>query len=755
MLEDHSGAVWIGTSSSGLFRFSDGRFENVPTSHREILSLLEDREGNLWAGTGGGGLNRIRPRAVNLETAETGLPFETVQSLCEDSAGLLWATTQNGLLACRKDTGWNTISSSPNWPGGRATCVTTDRSGAMWIGTKDYALHCLKDGVFTTWRPTNGLASHNLHALLAASSGDLWIGANAPDTLQRLHDGKLSRIETPADMRTIRTMTEDPSGNIWIGTVNGLLLRVRGETLTDETDRICSDRSTLISGTPLSIRALQTTANGTVWIGYAGGGVGRLDAKRFARITSAQGLLDDFISQIVADADGWLWFGADRGIFKVRQQELDDVAEGRCAKVRCIRYGQSEALLSLQANFGNSPGALKTHDGRLWIPMRSALVVVDPRKLREDPEPPPVLLKRVAIDDNTAAFYGGVLPVCDVAVLAPKTALRVPPGHHRLAFEFTALSFSASENVQFRYQLEGFDEHWTDAKSDRNATYSRLTAGDYTFRVKACNGNGVWNETGAALAFIVEPFVWQTWWFRLLAMLLFTAGVVAVVRYVSFRRLRLQLRALERQAELDKERARIARDIHDDVGGSLTQIKMLFELVQRDLVRPANAGSHVQQGLTTAQRAVKSLDEIVWAVNPRNDTLPHLIDYLGQFAVEFFRTAGTQCRVDLPDHPPDRTVPADVRHNLFLVVKETFTNISRHAGASEVRVGVAVDEASLRFVIEDNGRGFSREPNDAFADGLRNMRQRMEEIGGAVQIESATGAGTRVSFVYSWPDRHN
>src|SRR5262249_12900855 len=149
-----------------------------------------------------------------LETAETGLPYEAVQSLCEDARGVVWATTQNGLLVSRAGGGWNTVSTNANWPGGRATSVTADKSGAGWIGTRDYALHRWENGKFTTWKVADGLVSHNIHTLLAGANGDLWIGGNAPDCLQRLHDGHLLTVSIPADIRTIRTMTEDRSGNI-------------------------------------------------------------------------------------------------------------------------------------------------------------------------------------------------------------------------------------------------------------------------------------------------------------------------------------------------------------------------------------------------------------------------------------------------------------------------------------------------------------------------------------------------------------
>jgi ligand-binding sensor domain-containing protein/signal transduction histidine kinase len=742
LFEDRSGAVWIGTSDSGLFRYADGDFEMVPTSHPEILSLMEDRERNLWVGTGGGGLNRIQLRTIELEGVEKGLPFEAVQSLSEDTHGILWAVTQNGLLACRENGRWSAVSTNAGWPGGAATCVTADTAGGVWIGTDDHKLQCLQDGHLTTWQARDGLVSRTIHCLLVSKTGDLWIGGVAPESVQRLRAGKLQTFQLPAEIRSIRAMAEDAAGSIWIGTSKGTLLRASGDQLTDETIPI--------TGSPQPIRCLNVSPDGSLWIGFAGWGLGRFKDGRFTRISSERGLYDDQISQIIADDKGWLWLGADHGIFKVRQQEFEEVAEAQTNRLHSILYGKSDDLPSLQANFGASPGGLRSRDGRLWIPMRTALAVVNPKRLRAELPPPSVLLKQVVVDDKTVAFYGGASPVQNAIDLQTGGVLRLSPNHHRLEFDFAALSLTAPENVSFQYRLDGFDERWVDGGTLHSAIYSRLAAGDYRFRVKASNRDGVWNETGATMGFTVEPFLWQKWWFRLMELVVFSSTIFAVTRFVSFRRLQMQLRMVEQQAALDKERARIARDIHDDLGCRLTKIVLLTELALQPAGKPDDTTERVRQISVNARQGIQSLDETVWAINPRNDTLPHLIDYIGQFTFEFLQSAGIGCRVNLPEHPPARAISTDVRHNLFFAVKESLNNVVRHSRASEVWLRIAVNDMSIRVEIEDNGRGFERPPDDACEDGLRNMRRRMQDIGGQCLIESKVGAGTRISFVYPW-----
>jgi len=744
LLEDRHGGLWIGTSDSGLFYFDGKNFENVSTPHREILSLLEDSEGNIWAGTSGG-LDQIQPRIVALENAASGLPFDSLRSICEDANGNLWAATQNGLLACRSNNIWSTISTNQNWPGGLAMCVTADKSGAVWVGTQNIMLYCLRDGKFSSYGSAQGILSHTIHALLVASNGDLWIGGNAPESLQRLHDGKFENLKLPKDVGVIRTLAEDATGNIWVGSTKGALLRIGRDATVSATAQMNSTNS---------VRSLLATRDGSVWIGYAGWGLGRFKDGHFSKITADNGLADNYISQIVFDGSGWFWFGTDHGIFKVRAQELNLAMDNSSKRLQPIRYGRSDGLPSLQANFDEFPNSWRTRDGKLLMPMSSALAVVTPSQPNENSSPPPVLVNRVLVDDALVATYGGATPAsARLDLQNPQLKLHLPPGHHRLEIDFAALNLSAPENVTIQYRLGGFDDRWIDAGKQRAVVYSQLAAGNYQFDLRARNGDGAWNEKNATLMFAVAPFLWQTWWFRFSMLGLFSVILIALVRYISFRRLQTKVRLLEQQASLDRERARIARDLHDHLGGTLTQMTLQMEMALRNGAKAEKIESHVQKSLSAARLAIQSLDETVWAVNPGNDTLPHLVNYIGEYAVDFLDSAGIRCRADLPEILPAQPVPADVRHNLFLAIKESLNNVVRHANASEVFLHAHVQNSSLKFSVADNGRGFDPAKNKLCADGLQNMRQRMRDIGGEFEIES-TSEGTKIFFICPWQNGH-
>lgn len=733
LCEDSHGNVWIGTADAGLFNYDGARFQNVPTSDARIATIGEDRKGNLWVGTVGGGLDQVRPRLVTLEADAAGIPGGVVQSLVQDATGALWATTQSGLLLHRSGGAWQTISAGPKWPGGRASAVAVDRDGAVWIGTRDRALHRWKDGAFMSWRRTEGLAGREVHAIVAARNGDLWLGLSSPDVVQRLRDGRFETFPMPDGIRVIRAMAEDNAGNLWVGSSRGLLVRIRDGVVTNET------RPTV--GEPRSIRCLRATRDGALWIGYADESVGWLKDGRFAHVTNAQGFPEPNVSQILADGAGWLWFAGDHGIFKVRQSALEDLALGRTNRAHFIRFGRSEGLFSLEANFGDTPGAMLTADGRLWFPLRTALAVIDPRQAREDPEPPPLLLRRVLVDDRVVASYGGTVPVRDALDLGdPDATLTLPPDHFRLGFEFTTLSYRAPENARFRYRLDGFDHDWVDAGAARSVTYSRLPAGRYRFQVQACNSDGVWTEQGAALAFAVTPFAWQTWWFRLGALLAFTTATGVAVRRISLRRVRERLRQLEQQAAVQKERTRIARDLHDEFGTRLTELGLIAELE-----RTAERGPSDLIGNIRALE--RDLDTIVWAVNPKNDTLDHLAGFVARVTGEFLARSGIRCRFDLPDELPARPVTPELRHNVFLVVREAVTNVVKHAAATRVKLSLTLAGDTLRLRVEDDGRGFAvATAEGGERNGLKNMRGRIEELGGELRIASDFARGTIVEL---------
>jgi signal transduction histidine kinase len=492
-----------------------------------------------------------------------------------------------------------------------------------------------------------------------------------------------------------------------------------------------------------------------LWIGYAGAGLGRLKDGRCAWITTAAGLADDFAAQLLEDGRGGLWVVGNRGLFRMSLHELTAVAEGRGERVRSLVFGRNEGLPNFQPNSANFPNVCKAHDGKLWFALRSGLLTVQPEKIRHNAVPPLVLVERVSVDDQMAALYdsGSLLRTDSRKDLfdlhREKPRVRIPPGHHKVEFEFAALSFASPENVQFRYQLDNFDQQWVEAGAKRTAIYPRLPAGSYQFHVIACNNAGVWNEDGAVLDLVVWPFFWQTWWFRTLALMTFTAGVVAIVRYVSFRRLRVRMLQLEQQAALEKERTRIARDMHDEVGAKLTRLSLLSEMAGVHPELPSSAQAEVKEISDTARETIRSFEEIVWTVNPRNDTLADLVHYLCRYAEDYFEGSPVQCTFDLPPEIPPVVLPTEMRQQIFLAAKEALNNVLKHAKAGRVQVQLVLVPGEFKIIIEDDGCGYDTDAPPKRAgggNGLKNMQERLSGIGGRLECHSRPGHGTRIVF---------
>jgi signal transduction histidine kinase len=308
----------------------------------------------------------------------------------------------------------------------------------------------------------------------------------------------------------------------------------------------------------------------------------------------------------------------------------------------------------------------------------------------------------------------------------------------------------APEKVRFKHRLEGLDSDWIEAGTSRAANYDYIPPGKYTFHVIACNNDSVWNETGASLAFTILPHFWQTIWFRALGL----AGLALLAGggawYGTRHRMRRKLERVERQRALERERTRIARDIHDDLGASLTRINLMSQSARREMNTVTQTKNNLDQICNTARQLTRAMDEIVWAVDPQHDTLDSLASYLGKLIFELLGDSGIRCRLEFPTYLPTWPVTAEIRHNLFLAAKESLHNVLKHSRATEVQISFALEAEAVTIKIADNGLGFELPAEHSQLrpqrNGIVNMRQRLQEIGGQCEILTQQGKGTQVTL---------
>lgn len=762
-IEDRGGHLWLGTTGQGLFR-CDTNGAPMQFTKRDgltsdsVRTLFEDGEGNLWVGTEDGGLDRLRLPLFTVYGVAQGFSSERITTVSEGRAGEIWAGTDGyGLNRLQGETA-RLASEEPQAAAWRVSAVLTDRQGRVWAALRSGGVFRWQGGAFT---PVVGFATAGFpsRSLFEDSHGAVWIGQRNTRTLARVQGDTVSTIELPPSMplADVRVMAEDEAGNLWFGMDGTGLLRWKDGQFTRFTreNGLSSD----------FVWALRPEPDGVLWIGTYGGGLTRLKDGRAAICTTRQGLVDDVICHIADDGRGQYWFSSNQGIFRVAKAELNQFAEGKRTRIQCVAYGRSDGLPALECEGGCQPAGCRSRDGRLWFPTIRGLVVVDPAEVNTNTVAPPVHIERIIVD-------GRVTEAGDwrreeemrmpASTGAPGSAshsvpasLEIRPGSRRFEFDYTGLNFSAPEKLRFRHKLEGVDAEWVETGGQREASYNQLAHGSYTFRVQACNREGVWNQAGDMLSFTVLPHFWQTGWFAGLFLVTFGGTVGSSVRYALRRRHQRQLKIVQQLHAVERERTRIARDIHDDLGASLTEIGYLGALAVRDSKSLAEAREQIERIMVRTRELARSLDETVWAVNPKNDSPGHLATYLCHFAREFLEPTAIHCRLDVTPNLPKVTLTAEARHNVLLVVKEALNNAVKYSGATEMWLRLTVSDGVMSIEVSDNGCGFAVGAAREGGNGLRNMAARMEEIGGQFVVRSAPATGTTVCLRLPLPDNES
>ncbi len=738
MLETKSGCLAMGTVDHGLYLLFPNRqmlHLNLANgfSHDWIRCLGEDREGTLWVGEGSGGIVALRPGKV--ETLDPPDHWQGCVALSTTTArdGSLWVGSEGAGLYRFHDDQWENFGSSAGLSNLFVWCVSEDSQGRMWAGTWGGGMFRQQGDHFII-PPGLENISAPMPALLQAPDGVTWIGTASGliryenDTVKNY--GEKEGLKVP----DVRAIVEDRDGTIWFGMLGGGLGRLQNGHLKQylKSDGLASD----------DVQCLHLESDGTLWIGTYGSGLSRFKNGHFDKITSDDGLPNNFICGIVEDDQANFWISSHGGIFRVAKQFLDDCADGKSSLLRCLVYGKGDGMRSLGCSGGLQPAACRMADGRICFPTSRGVVIVNPTDTKVNHQQPPVVIEEVMANRHVLANYPH-----------PATPLRIAPGLQRFEFHYTGLSFIAPEKMQFQYRLEGLEKDWVDAGNKRVADeYSYIPPGNYTLHVRACNSDGIWNENGAALSFILLPYFWQTWWFHTLIALAAAAAIAWTVLAITRRRMHRKLEIIQRQQAIERERTRIAKDIHDHLGANLTRISLLSQSAHGELENTRQAAAQLERIYDTSRDLTRSMDEIVWAVNPQHDTLDSLASYLGNFAQDYLALINVRCRLEVPLHLPHWPLTAEVRHDVFLAFKEAVNNILKHSSATEVSVFLATGTDNFTLVLRDNGRGFdpaTLPERVGRGNGLKNMRQRLEKIGGRCEINSAPGKGTEIKFTVS------
>jgi signal transduction histidine kinase/ligand-binding sensor domain-containing protein len=729
--EDRDGGLWFNHYGNGLFHIlPDGQYQRLTTQNGlpddRVGAWFQSSDGSIWAGVDHGGLARLHDRRFHVIGTGEGLPARTALSVCGDTNGeVLIGTAGGGLCALQKGE-ISRVSVGTNDSANYVFAIAPRPDGGAWLSASEGE---------DLYEYTNGHIQkfswdvHGIKSILLDRQGRVWMGLKAGIAWWAGNERQIVNSSTNGVLPAFRALAQAPDGTIWAGADDGTLFRCSPEKL--EAFRASDE----LAGQP--IYSLHADSSGTLWAGTFRGGLVRFQNGKFSRITAKQGLPVGIISQILEDDQGRLWLGTHRGIYCVSKQSLNACINGSAGSVDYIAYDRHDGLPALECSDRYQPAAWHAPGGKLWFSTVGGAVWVNPDELIAKSSPPPVLLEEFNVD-------GKAEPIKADKII-------IPPGRQQYDFRFTALNFDSGDRSQFRYQLEGYSG-WSEADKQRTAHFGPLPPRDYKFHVIACNNYGVWNQTGATVNFTVKPYFYQTTSFLVLVCASVLGGVAYGVRRMAMIKYRRKLAQIEQEHAIERDRARIAKDIHDDVGAGLTQITLLTELARRN---PDQTDANLERITQSARNLTKAMDEIVWAVDPQHDTVAGLMDYISAYAEDYLRVAEVRCRMDLPVDLPATHVNAELRYNLFLALKEALNNIVKHAHATEVHLRLQLEPDAFTLTIEDNGCGFPEQKNGdttngnnriGSGSGLINLKKRLTAIGGRCEIHSEAGRGTRVSM---------
>lgn len=728
--EDRDGAIWFGAIGNGVYRLRDGIFEAKNNRdgliNNDVQAVFPDKEGNIWLGTNGGGLAELKAGRFSVFTASDGLPDDIVGAVFEDSAGGIWIGTGEGLTRY-KDGKFTEVKTSDWQPIKSVFAISQDRAGNFWITSNDEQTgnQVVKfNEQSSTVEAVGGkdFFKRGFDAL-EDKSGNIWLGTSYDGVHLIKPDGSETVFHKKDNLADdyVSVLYEDKEGSVWIGTRGGLSRFKDGKLTSYKTAEGFTENLVL---------SMHEDRRGNLWIGTDGDGLFRFRDEKFNVFTSKNGLYDNLAFQILEDAGGNLWMSGNKGIYRASIMELEEFAEGRRASVNSFSYGSADGMLSRECN-GASPAGARSRDGRLWFPTIKGVVVIDPNKLND--QPPNVLIEAVSVDEK---------------IQPAGAAIEMKPGQENLEIQFSALSWNRPQQIRFKYQLVGLDTGWVEAGTRRTAYYPHIASGNYTFRVIADNGEGVWSEAINTLSVQVLPPFYKRWWFLVLCAM----AVALIIRLLYSYRL-AQLRKINEARTAftqqlieyqENERKRIAVELHDSIGQSLIVIR---NRALMSLNKPDKHEWVIEQMEEISESAADSITEVRQiAYNLHPYQLEHLglTTALETMTEKAAKSSKIKFSAEIDDI--DDTLTKETEINLYRIVQESLNNILKHSDATEAKISLWKKDGVLILSIEDNGKGFSTEANGKSGLGLTGVSERARMMNAKYEIHSANGNGTKINL---------
>jgi len=740
---DPAGGIWFGTFSDGLIRFDPATgtltqylseaLNPESLSANFVRSLYLDRSQNLWIGTNLAGANRLdtkpakftryRHRSYN----DAGLRQDYVNAIATTPDGAVWVGTNAGLDMLADDaTFFQHIDLDPAIKRLFVSALAYTPDGTLWVGSFGAGLFAyrLKSGTierFGKGEHGSGLLDSRITTLLAAEGENLWVGTpSGLNLFDRTGKSWSAFTHDPEDAGTlsenaVQCLLMDRQGILWVGTNGGGLNRLEKETGEFQHFVQTNDPETGLSHN--SVNSLLEDAAGNIWVGTNDGLSCLHRNGSIENYFEKDGLANAHICGILNDDVGNLWLSTPNGLIRF--------SRNRPGLTRFRTYGRADGL---QGQSFLVKAAFRAPSGELFFGGTRGLVRFDPLRVQDNPYSPAIVMTSFKV-------FGKEAPL-DTAISSVKQ-IQLTHDQHFFSFEFAALDYTEPSQNRYAYKMEGLDDEWHESGHRRYASYTHVPPGRYRFRVKASNNDGVWNEAGISVDLIITPPYWQRWWFRLLA----------VAAFISLLLVAHRLR-VNKLLQIERTRNRIAQDLHDNVGATLSSISYFAQAIKEESPPEARSVVHKFLGLITesAGEAQEAISDIIWSIDPANDRWDKVLAKVRRYASDVLESRAITYRIDLPDRLPGR-LDMERRRNLWLILKELLNNLVRHSNCTRAEIKLDAHNGHLHLTVADNGGGFDPDAKTG-GNGLRNIRQRASALQGKLSLESTPGEGTRWSLIF-------
>ncbi|GBD90287.1 sensor histidine kinase LiaS [bacterium BMS3Abin04] len=715
----HNKSIWI-SSSKGLWKFENNKFSVIDRSNGlsedYITSFLIDNENNHWIGTIYG-LYKYSQDSFQLIKGSENIP--TINSFALSADSILWAGGKSKIFILNN---YKLFPAPIDNQIMKKTWMIKFINKNLWIIGLSGLIQKQNDK-FITYDTPPLLSKYSFKVSKDKEGNAIVLSSNA--SLIKIVKGRIKNLIDEKSKLLLRgtnptCLLNDKQGRIWIGTfASGLYLVHNGRIKKfTRADGLLDEQ----------IRCLYEDDDGNIWIGTRYGGAFKFKDDKMRQYTIDEGLSSNWVKNILQDRIGNYWFGTGKGITRF---------DGKI----WTRFDESYGL---KAGEIQSSGMDK--NGILYFGTNNGIYTFNPQYPLSYNLPKAYIKKFNFIDGTSVTKFR--LKNFSPGDIFINSKIKKPQGDHIYDFtyeknsfliEFACSSLENEEKIAFKYKMEGVDKNWTSSGKRNYVLYHNLPAGRYNFLVYAIDGRGTKSKLPAKISFVIHPPFWETWWFISSAILLFTL-------FVSFISILIYRNKLKHLLMIERFRTKISADLHDDVGTSLSSIAILSEVIRKELGSGHVKSTEILKGIeNTSRELIERLSDIVWTINPENDTLEDALERFKNYAVQLLNSENIQLKIIMPENTAGVNLTIGVRRNLLLIFKEAVTNAAKHSNANNIDIRIMFDRNKklLIFKMTDDGKGFDMNEK-VKGNGLNNMYRRAEEINGKITIKSSPGNGMSI-----------